>query len=151
MYTFYDLDIYTRKLCSLAVLSDEKIQDALSSYFDNLNEAEKECFRKFSKRFAAWAEMGTKKYKISKNAIKIAIRLKDELGVVCYPFIEKIATKGWSTNGGTFSWSMQRLDCGEVERDISSFEPTSMFVSKRYKLSVGSYNGFTVVGADEIH
>ena len=76
------------------------------------------------------------------------MRLKDELGVSCYPFIKKIATKGWGTRDGTFSWSMKVLDGSVLEHEICSFEPAIMFVSRRYKLSIRPYNGFTVVSAD---
>lgn len=114
------------------------------------NEADKERFLKYSQCFDDFTQRGSKKYKISKNAIKIAVHLKDELGIPCYPMVEKIATKGWSTSGGTFSWSIRRLDCGDYERELCSFEPTLMFIDRKYKLSIGPYNGFMVISADRI-
>lgn len=145
---FYSLTPATRKLCSDAVHKDERSKELLTTYYNSLSEAEKEHFGKYSEQFWSFAKRGAKKYKISKNAILIAMRLKDELDISCYPFVEKIATKGWDTRGGTFSWSMRVLDGSVLEHELCSFEPASMFISKKYSISVGPYNGFTVVSAD---
>lgn len=61
--------------------------------------------------------------------------------------IEKIATKGWSTSDGTFSWSIRVLT-DRINNELYSFEPVSMLSSKKYVLSVGEYNTFTVISAD---
>lgn len=147
-FDFYDLDLNTRKLCSGAVYRDEKLKNILAAYYSLLNEDEKTCFEKYSEQFHQFAKRGAKKYKITKNAILIALRLKNELGVTCYPFIEKVATRGWGTDGGTFSWSMRILSNSAIEQEICSLEPASMFINKKYKLTIGPYNGFTVVSAE---
>ena len=112
-----------------------------------LTEEENRYFSDFSDRFWQLAKNGAKKYKITQNAIVVALRIKRELDISCYPMIEKIATKGWSTSDGTFSWSIRVLT-DRINNELYSFEPVSMLLSKKYVLSVGEYNTFTVISAD---
>lgn len=121
MADYYDLDLYTRKLCSDAVVRSDKHKEMLTNYY------------------------------ITINAIMIAIRIKQELNISCYPLIEKIATKGWSTSDGTFSWSIPTLEQG-FNNELCSFEPASMFLKKNMIWSIGQHNTFTVISVDkQIH
>lgn len=147
MSDFYDLELNIRKLCSDAVLRSEKHKNMLCTYYDMLTEEENRYFSDFSDRFWQLAKNGAKKYKITQNAIVVALRIKRELDISCYPMIEKIATKGWSTSDGTFSWSIRVLT-DRINNELYSFEPVSMLLSKKYVLSVGEYNTFTVISAD---
>lgn len=144
MIDFCDLDTYTRKLCSHSVLDDRKILGLLCSYYEDLNDSERNKFHELSERFYWYYKQGRKKYKITKNAIYIADRIKRELEVSCYPYIDKIATKGWSTSGGTFSFGMTVL-YGSVDREIYSFEPVKLYLRKNTELNIGPYNGFAEI------
>lgn len=148
MFDFYDLDMNTQKLCSYAVYRDEKIKNLLAEYYFSLTEKEKKIFQKYSEKFWLYYKSGAKKYKISKNAILIAIRLKKECNISCYPFVEKIATKGWSTSGGTFSWSMRILE-GDTEKEIFSFEPTANIINKKYNIFIDNYRDSMIINTEK--
>lgn len=146
-YDFYDLDLNTRKLCSYSVIKSEKLKSLLAKYYFSLNEEEQARFREFSARYRDFSICGGKKYKITRNSILIAERVKSELNEPCYPFIDKIATKGWSTRGGTFSWCIKRLK-GNAESEICSFDAASMVSCKKYKLYINTYNCFLMLTAE---
>ena len=77
--------------------------------------------------------------KITTNAVKLCLRLANE-GVFTFPLIEKLATKGWDTAGGTYSFSMPLLT--EIPRDIFSFGPIEKLIKKDSVLDIGnSYYG----------
>lgn len=148
MPDFYDLDLNTQKLCSYAVYRDEKARNLLAEYYSSLTEKEKEIFQRYSEKFLFYSKNGAKKYKISKNAILIAVRLKKECGISCFPFVEKIATKGWPTAGGTFSWSMRILE-GDIEKEIFSFEPTTDVINKKYNIFIDNYRDNMVINTEK--
>ena len=141
---FYDLDFATRRLCASALFKDKKSANLLCLYFQSLNDCEQTKFLELSERFYNFIKCGSRKYKITKNSVYIANRIKQELKIPCYPFIEKIATKGWSTSDGTFSWGMTLLN-GCVEKELYSFEPVKLYLRKNTELNIGSYNGFAQV------
>lgn len=151
MADYYDLDLYMRKLCSDAVVRSDKHKEMLTNYYYELTDDEQKRFCKCSEQFWNFVKHGSKKYKITTNAIMIAIRIKQELNISCYPLIEKIATKGWSTSDGTFSWSIPTLEQG-FNNELCSFEPVSMFLKKNMIWSIGQHNTFTVISVDkQIH
>lgn len=151
MADYYDLDLYTRKLCSDSVVRSDKHKEMLTNYYYELTDDEQKRFCKCSEQFWNFVKHGSKKYKITTNAIMIAIRIKQELNISCYPLIEKIATKGWSTSDGTFSWSIPTLEQG-FNNELCSFEPVSMFLKKNMIWSIGQHNTFTVISVDkQIH
>lgn len=151
MADYYDLDLYTRKLCSDAVVRSDKHKEMLTNYYYELTDDEQKRFCKCSEQFWNFVKHGSKKYKITTNAIMIAIRIKQELNISCYPLIEKIAIKGWSTSDGTFSWSIPTLEQG-FNNELCSFEPVSMFLKKNMIWSIGQHNTFTVISVDkQIH
>lgn len=138
MLDFYDLDIATRKLCSLSLTKDNKYKGILCTYYESLSSYEQKKFLNLSSRFYDFVKCGSKKYKITKNSVYIANRLKRELRISCYPYIEKIATKGWSTSDGTFSWGMELLNSSiEIDREIFSFEPARLYIKKNSELNIG--------------
>lgn len=142
---FFDLDMSTIKLCSVSVRKDKKMTQMLADYYFSLSEDEQECFRQQSEWLLSLVKLGAKKYKITKNAILIAIRLKEELNITCYPFINKIATKGWGTSGGTFSWSMSYL---KHPGDVNSFDKASALVSRNRNICIDAYHGFDMVSVE---
>lgn len=141
---FYDLDFATRRLCTSALFKDKKYVNLLCSYFQSLNDCEQTKFLELSGRFYNFIKCGSRKYKITKNSVYVADRIKHELKISCYPFIEKIATKSWSTSDGTFSWGMTLLN-GCVEKELYSFEPVKLYLQKNTELNIGPYNGFAQV------
>lgn len=148
---FYLLDLNTRKLCSYAVLKDEKAKMDLYNYFESLSNSEKDDFLDKSEDYYHLFSKGAKKYKISKNAIYAAIRIKKELNISCYPYIEKIATKGWSRSDGTFSWGIRILNANYLNEELYSFDPVKQVLSKKYKLEVGPYlRNFLLLSTEKI-
>ena len=145
---FFDLDLNTRKLCTESVRENEKALKFLCDYYESLNEEERYVFEDIADEYYYLTKQGSKKFKITQNGIYIAKRIKDELGISCYPVIEKIATKGWSTSDGTFAWSMRKLMSGSFQADIHSFEPVREYRIKDSVLNIGEYNSFSVVSVE---
>ena len=44
---------------------------------------------------------------ITKNAIKIAEKAKKQLDIDLFPYIQRIATKGFDVSGGTYAFCMR--------------------------------------------
>lgn len=147
---FWTLDLNTRKLCTEKFYKDEKARVLLCEYYNSLTSEEQELFEEMSDKYYDFKRMGSRGYNISYSAVLIATRLKKECGYTCYPMIEKIARKGWSTADGTFAWSIPLLKL-QGFNEINCFEPTSWFTLKKTKLDVDVYQKvFLVVGIEKI-
>lgn len=146
---FFQLDLSTRKLCTPSMKNCAASVQLLYDYYNSLCPKEQNVFREFSDRYSSWRNMGMRKYKITNNSIYIANRIKNELGISCYPYIEKIATKSWSTRDGTFAWCMKTLESSDFPKEIYSFENAREYLLKKNSISNGSYMSFVnVVSVD---
>lgn len=148
---YFELDLNTRKLCTPSVKNDDNSTKLLCDYYESLSQQEKNDFERLSERFCYYLKMGQRRYKITKSAIYIANRIKKELGISCYPYIEKIATKSWSTSGGTFAWCMKLLVPNDIHNEIYSYKPAKEYLLKNTVISIGECNGFNgVLSVDTI-
>jgi hypothetical protein len=83
----------------------------LSEYIDLLNTNELNVFKiiaddlKYKKKY-----YGMKKYKIGDNSIKLSLKIFNQTGIKTFPYIERIACKGWSISDGSFAWMMYKLE-----------------------------------------
>ena len=85
---FYDLDFATRRLCTSALFKDKKSANLLCLYFQSLNDCEQTKFLELSERFYNFIKCGSRKYKITKNSVYIANRIKNLYSQKAMPVIE---------------------------------------------------------------
>lgn len=105
------IDIYyiIKYLFSDSLTEDDKNQ--LEEYISKLNLEQLKIFKRIGEELDHNAKYyGVKKYKITSNSIKLAIKIFNDIEIATFPCIEKIATKGWSISDGTFAWGMFQLD-----------------------------------------
>ena len=115
---------------------------ALAEYIMQLSQKETEIYVNIAQM---WYDRKTifksGRIKITPNAVKLCLKLAKE-GVNTFPLIEKLATKGWSTADGTYSFSMPLLTDSVNQRDIFSFGPIDKLIRKDTVLDIGnSYHG----------
>ncbi len=132
-----------KKTCLLMTDSiPDKYVRALAKYIEQLSQKETEDYIQIAQN---WYDRKTlsksPRIKITTNAVKLCLKLANE-GVNTFPFIEKLATRGWGTAGGTYSFSMPLLTDSVIQRDIFSFGPIDKLVKKDTVLDIGnSYHG----------
>lgn len=101
IYNLYELNSFS--------LTDKDIE-LLHNYIEELDKKELEIFYKLMNEFIHFKNYcGHKKYKITNNAIRLAIKISDQISIKVFPYIERIAKKSWSVSDGTFSWGMYIL------------------------------------------
>lgn len=122
-------------------VSDKDVR-ALCKYIQDLTDAETEIYVNLAQDYYDRKTLTkSSRYKISPNAVKLCLKLAKE-GYKTFPYIEKLATKGWSTSGGTYSFSMPLLDSSVTSSEIFSFGPIEKLVKKDAVLDIGtSYYG----------
>ena len=79
--------------------------------------------------------LGQTSNKVTLNAIKLCLKLND-LGCRTFPMINKIATRGWDTSGGTYAFSMYALEGDDFAKEYFSFGPIEPMVKKNADLVV---------------
>lgn len=122
----------------LLIKSDipDKHLNALRNYINTLSDDELDVYIKKASDLYDRRTRGAIGIKVSLNAIKLCIKLS-KLGYKTFPYIEKLATKGWDTAGGTYSFSMPLLTSGLVNNEIFSFGPIDKLVKENAELDVG--------------
>ncbi len=81
---------------------------------------------------------------ISLTAVPLATKLYEQLGLITFPFIHRVACRGWDTSGGTWAWSMATVSNGQNMGDIGSTDPVKYLLKKSitlYELSGYHSNG----------
>jgi len=94
---------------------------------------------KYNKKYLGW-----KKYKISKNAINLMVKIFEHTGIKTFPYIEHVAGKGWSISDGSFAWGMYQLDkypSDQIYCDVR----TNECLKKKYRLEYDLYNRFNFI------
>ena len=80
--------------------------------------------------------------KFSTHQPSVSTNVQANIVDTVFPYIEKLATRGWSTSGGTYSFSMPLLDSSVTSSEIFSFGPIEKLVKKDAVLDIGtSYYG----------
>ena len=150
----YNVDISRLFAHMTSIMADsvtEKDEDLLFDYVTRLKPIQYQSFVRNMYRLIDRKTKGNKRAKITHNAIKLALRIEQVDSIRVFPFIEKIATKGWDTKGGTYSFSMPILvstgkDIDEyIENEIYSFGPIDKLVSNKNTLDIYGLNGDLII------
>lgn len=133
LMTYNIPDKYIRQLAQyIELLSDEQIE-----YYVNIAQR--------------WYDIRTirksSRIKVTTNAVKLCLKLAEQ-DVFTFPLIERIATKGWDTAGGTYNFSILQLT--ETPNEIYSTTPIEKLIKKDVILNVrASYHGFFEIELEE--
>ena len=150
----YNVDISRLFAHMTSIMADsvtEKDEDLLYDYVTRLKPIQYQSFVRNVYRLVDRKTKGNKRAKITHNAIKLALRIEQVDSIRVFPFIEKIATKGWDTKGGTYSFSMPILvstgkDIDEyIENEIYSFGPIDKLVSKKNIIEIYGLKGDLII------
>lgn len=116
----------------------DNLQDKLFEYIRNLSDKYLEYYVEQAQCLYDRKTISRSyRHRISPNAIKLCLKLADT-GYFVFPYIEKIATKGFDTRGGTYSFSMPLLVAkNALHNDIVSYGPINKLVTKKAKLDIG--------------
>jgi hypothetical protein len=136
--TIYD---YALRRTWLLIKSDipSKYVVALKNYIDQLSKDDVAIYINIANNLYDRRTLGARSIKVTLNAIKLCVKLA-QFGYLTFPYIEKIATKGWSTSGGTYSFSIKTLS--DVGKELFSYEPANLIVKNGTRISV-DYNEHT--------
>lgn len=151
----YDIKIEKLFANMTSIMSDsvtEKDEDLLYDYINRLSPIQYQDFVRNVYRLTDRKTKGNKRAKITHNAIRLALRI-EEYGdnIRVFPFIEKLATKGWPTSDGTYSFSMPILvNTGKyideyIENELYSFGPIEKLVSKKNIIDIYGLKGDLIV------
>lgn len=81
--------------------------------------------------------VGSFKNHISLNAVPLAEKIYEQLNIITFPFIERVACKGWSTAEGTWAWSMETFTTdGNKVRTVGSADSPRFLLGKKIKLDI---------------
>lgn len=134
-----------KKTCYLMTnnIPDKYVRE-LNQYIEQLPQKEVEYYVQIAQDwYNRKSKTKSRRIKITTNAVKLCLALAKE-GVYTFPLIEKLATKSWSTAGGTYSFCMPILS--EMPREIYSFGPIEKLVKGDTILDIGnSYHGLLEV------
>ena len=111
---------------------------AIHEYVKSLSDEEVACAIDIAQKLYDRKTIRGASWKVSKNAIKLCLKIaKNDIHV--FPFIEKIATRGWDTAGGTYCFSMPILTKDSVNNHVYSNEESSFLASNKTNIIV-EYN-----------
>jgi hypothetical protein len=113
---------------------------ALQNYIASLSKQELDCYINIAQKLYDRKTLGSS-WKVSSNAIKLCVKLSKH-GIKTFPFVEKIATKGWDTSGGTYCFAMPILTNDLVNCKIYSFNSADLLAKSKSEISV-YYNEHT--------
>jgi hypothetical protein len=96
--------------------------------------------------------IGSYRNHISLTAVPLANKIYEQLGLITFPFIQRVASRGWDTSGGTWAWSMKTVSGGICVNDIGSCDPVEYLLRKTVKLyaseSWGNFVGNGEIGGE---
>ena len=151
----YDIKIEKLFANMTSIMSDsvtEKDEDLLYDYINRLSPIQYQDFVRNVYRLTDRKTKGNKRAKITHNAIRLTLRIEEiDRNLRVFPFIEKLATKGWPTSDGTYSFSMPILissgkDIDEyIENEIYSFGPIEKLVSKKNTIDIYGLKGDLII------
>jgi len=128
----------------------EQDHNKLTQYLNLLNINELILFQKLAEDFKHNKKyLGWKKYKISKNSIDLMIKIYEHTEIKVFPYISKVAGKGWSLSDGSFAWGMYRLDGSYPTKQIYSDIRASECLKKCYELEYDVYMGNDFINVKE--
>lgn len=137
--------------CSLLVSPSKNISQkdicGLFSYLrHSLSDEELKIFIDVGQSLFNRKTLGCRNIKITANAIKLCLKL-NEYEVHTFPYIEKIARKGFDTSGGTYSFCMPTLTAYPcADNNIYSYGPIEKLIKRNANLDIKtSHFGFLEV------
>lgn len=113
----------------------DKYYGLIDHYIMNLFEEELDMYIRIAEKLYDMRTLGQTSNKVTLNAIKLCLKLND-LGCRTFPMINKIATRGWDTSGGTYAFSMYALEGDDFAKEYFSFGPIEPMVKKNADLVV---------------
>jgi hypothetical protein len=108
---------------------------AIHDYINCLSNEELDAYIELASNFYDWRTLGDKSIKVTLNAVKLCVKLS-ECGYKTFPYIERVATKGWDTSGGTYSFSIPLLTAYHNNTDIYSYCQIKDLIKESVKLDV---------------
>ena len=128
---------YAARRTWMLVKSDipDKYYGLIDNYIMNLFEEELDMYIRIAEKLYDMRTLGQTSNKVTLNAIKLCLKLND-LGCRTFPMINKIATRGWDTSGGTYAFSMYALEGDDFAKEYFSFGPIEPMVKKNADLVV---------------
>ncbi len=137
------IDIPESKLLRVASYRKEVVSQCLD-YFSRFPENEQWFAREFEE--LAWRNkfVGQFRNHISLTAIPLATKIYEQLEIITFPFIHRVAGRGWDTAGGTWAWSMATAHNGQHMGSIGSTDPVKYLLKKSivlYQLDSGEIGG----------
>lgn len=128
---------YASRRTWMLVKSDipAKYYGLLDAYIASLSKQELESYVHIAEKLYDLRTLGRTSNKVTLNALKLCLKLSD-LGCHTFPMINRIATKGWGTSGGTYAFSMYALEGDDFSKEYFSFGPIENMVKKDSKLTV---------------
>lgn len=128
---------YAARRTWMLVKSDipDKYYGLIDHYIMNLFEEELDMYIRIAEKLYDMRTLGQTSNKVTLNAIKLCLKLND-LGCRTFPMINKIATRGWDTSGGTYAFSMYALEGDDFAKEYFSFGPIEPMVKKNADLVV---------------
>ncbi len=128
---------YAARRTWMLVKSDipDKYYGLVDHYIMNLFEEELDMYIRIAEKLYDMRTLGQTSNKVTLNAIKLCLKLND-LGCKTFPMINKIATKGWGTSGGTYAFSMYALEGDDFAKEYFSFGPIEPMIKKDANLVV---------------
>lgn len=151
----YNVDISRLFAHMSSIMADsvtEKDEDLLYDYITRLKPIQYQSFVRNVYKLIDRKTKGNKRAKITHNAIRLTLRIEEkDKSIRVFPFIEKLATKGWPTSDGTYSFSMPILvstgtDIDEyIENEIYSFGPIEKLVSKKNTIDIYGLSGDLII------
>ncbi len=100
-----------------------------------------------------WSNKYSGQYRnhISLTAVPLAIKVYEQLEIITFPFIERVASRGWDTSGGTWAWSMQSVSQGRYIGNIGSGDPVKYLLRKSVRLyELEGHNSNGEIGGEVI-
>lgn len=104
----FDIMLLTRQLFSYSL--EDNYKEKIYKYINILSDKELKMFNKYAKDFVYNKKyLGCKNIKITTNAVKLCEKIYKGLDIKVFPYICKIAHKGYSVGDGTYAWGMYEL------------------------------------------
>lgn len=86
--------------------------------------------------------------KITRSSILLTLKIYEQIGIKVFPYIEKIATKGFDIAGGSYAFGMYILDEGNTQ--ILSAYRTKSLLLKKNTIYADTSRGLSICGDLEL-
>jgi len=110
---------------------DKTVAKECLDYFKRFPENEEWFIHELNELYWRNKYIGSYRNHISLTAIPLANKIYEQLEIVTFPFIQRVACRGWDTAGGTWAWPMSTL-----HSDIGSSDPVKYLLKKTVKLEM---------------